>query len=203
MYQFRCQEMRWSHPAGLHRFTAPTEGVNTTQPKKSALFIVPPCCNRLKIEATRRHFMKFCVYLWQLKTPSLRMYIVIFRLDTHSLDSFVGSQGAVVDEVLNTPPVLLPPSLLPATCCKLLICDCNQCDSYLLINMPVVHRIFPHVSLLTNASFPSCIAPLSISSLSFLVSFPLLSPSTLFSHFHGLILHANATPPLPPFTDRT
>lgn len=103
-----------------------------------------------------------------------------------------------MDKPINTPPVLHPPSHPPATCCKLLICGCNQCDSYLLINMPVVHRIFPHVSLLTNASLPSCLAPLSISSLSFLFSFPLLSPSTLFSHFHGLILHANTTPPPTP-----
>lgn len=136
------------------------------------------------------------------------VFIVIFSCDTSPLDSSVIFQATAVDKAINTPPVLHPPSHPPATCCKLLICGCNQCDSYLLINMPVVHRIFPHVSLLTNASLPSCLAPLSISSLSFLFSFPLLSPSTLFSHFHGLILHANTTPIPPPhhtplFTDRT
>lgn len=95
----------------------------------------------------------------------------------------------------------------------LLLCGCNQHDSCLLINMPVVGAIFTLIWLLTNASSPplhpdapllspaphKCLlSPAPHFPFFFLVSFPRLSLSTLY--FLGLILHANvsARPHLPP-----
>lgn len=90
----------------------------------------------------------------------------------------------------------LPSSLLLPHAARrpVLNCCCNQCDSYCLINMRVVHTIFPHVSSLMHSFRPV----------------PLLSPSPyfpfylsihchfpLFSHISILLFHPLTWPPPP------